>query len=241
MLEVLDRIMEDDEGARAERNEWYKLTSKKYKNAKDDCGVSFQKSLLKGKQCYKKNEMQFARDLLRKYDSDIVFRALHRKVAQTFAKNLLADAKKKHNLSLACKWCPTEGAKHDKHLLMHEAVARECFPPEENQSEFAYQRSIRNRLRKELVSPLRLRTKVTERLVSTQQLNLINYEHVSGSSMRKNESAFKRLDPVGFNKYLEDVAAGKKKVKSGSLSPVEMYMKVRDLCRMGVNDEKEFA
>ena len=112
MLEVLDRIMENDEAARAERNEWYKRTSKKYKNAKGDCGEkqqAFEKSFLKGKQCYKKNEMQFARDLLRKYDSDIVFRALHRKVAQTFAKNLLADAKKKHNLSLACKWCPTEG------------------------------------------------------------------------------------------------------------------------------------
>jgi len=244
MLEVLDRIMENDEAARAERNEWYKRTSKKYKNAKGDCGEkqqAFEKSFLKGKQCYKKNEMQFARDLLRKYDSDIVFRALHRKVAQTFAKNLLADAKKKHNLSLACKWCPTEGAKHDKHLLMHEAIARECFPPKENETEFEYQRSIRNRLRKELVSPLRLRTKVTERLISTKKLEMINYEHVSGASMRKNQSAFERLDPNGFSKYLQDVADGKAKVKSGAISPVELYMKVRDLCRRGVNDPKEFA
>merc|ERR550534_3202877 len=243
MLEVLDRIIEDDEDARKKRNEWYQQVSKNYKGAKSECEVNpaFQRGLLKGKQCYKKTEMGFARDLLKEYDSNLVFRALHLKVAQTFARNLLEDIKKKHNLSLACKWCPTEGAKHDKHLLMHEAIARECFPPSENQTEFAYQRSIRNRLRKELVSPLRLRTKVTERLVSTKQLNLINYEHVSGSSMRKNQSAFKRLDPVGFEQYLSDVADGKKKVKSGAVTPVDLYMKVRDLCRRGVQDPNEFA
>lgn len=246
MLEVLDRIVEDDEAARKERNQWYKDTSKKYKSVKGACGdaekeAAFQSQFLKGKQCYAKTEMEFATDLLKKYDSDLVFRALHRKVAQTFGKNILADSKKKHNLTLACKWCPTEGAKHDKHLLMHEAVARECFPPTGNQTEFAYQRSLRNRLRKELVSPLRLRTRVTERLISTKKLNLINYEHVSGASMRKNQSAFERLDPDGFGKYLQDVADGKAKVKSGSVSPVELYMKVRDLCRRGVSDATEFA
>merc|ERR550517_2424724 len=59
--------------------------------------------------------------------------------------------------------------------------------------------------------------------------------------MRKNQSAFKRLDPVGFNQYLQDGAEGKKKAKSGAVTPVDLYMKVRDLCRRGVQDPNEFA
>jgi len=235
MLEILDRILEDDEEQRGKRNQWYDETSKKYKKAeKDECGKvssSFVNTLTKGKQCYNKTEIDFATNLLLRFDNDLIFRALHTRVAQVFAKSLLEDIQKKHNLTLAAKWCPTEGAKHDKHLLMHEAIARQCFPPKSDQREFEYQYSLQNRLRKELVSPLRKKTNVVERLLSTKQLGKINYEQVPGASMRKNEKSFRRLDGERFEKFLEDVAAGKAEVKAGSLTPVEIYMKMKECLR----------
>jgi len=243
MLEVLSRVVESNEEQRMKRSEWYSKLKKaaKKQSSKSNESLNYANITLRGQQCYSLTENEMARKLLDLYDENVLFRALHKKVAKCFASCLTEDLTKKHNLTLACKWCPTEGGRHDKILLMHEAVSREMFPPEEGMTEFQYVKAIRNKLRKQVLSPLRQRTKVVERFVSARQSSKLNYEHVPGQAMKKHQETFKKQDPDGFTKFLEKVSKGEAKVKSGAITPLDLFLKIQEKCRYSTPSDTEIA
>lgn len=78
---------------------------------------------------------------------------------------------------------------------------------------------------RKLLSILREYLNITERLMSLNQWNKIDFSKVPSYSMLKYKKAFERREGQRFSKYLRDVAEGKEKINSGTLFPYDI---VRD-------------
>lgn len=72
------------------------------------------------------------------------------------------------------------------------------------------------------VAELRKWIDVTEVKMSRKEWNAIKYEATPSVAMKNYKDTFDRHDKERFQKYLEDVAAGKKKVNAGALFPYDI-------------------
>lgn len=75
---------------------------------------------------------------------------------------------------------------------------------------------------KRVVRKLRRYLKVTEVYLSAKEWTLIDYESVPSQAMRRYRNAFQRHDQAGFEKYLEDVKSGAKKINASTLYPYDI-------------------
>lgn len=73
-----------------------------------------------------------------------------------------------------------------------------------------------------LLTALRARIGLTERLLTRKQPEEINYEAVPAQAMLKYRSAFERADRDRFTDYLADAASGEKKMHAETLFPYEI-------------------
>jgi hypothetical protein len=170
---------------------------------------------------------------LETYYGDAAYRFLFDCVAQFFADLLASDLEqlapggKKRNIGLAAKWCPTPGSSFDRTTLLCEAIARRLFPRDSSPdyadlSEEHYAYRVLRRLRREVLVPLRKVLELPEVYMSAQRWSELPYTRVASVAMRRYKALFKKHDETRFDKYLEDVEAGKAKIAAGALLPHEI-------------------
>lgn len=78
---------------------------------------------------------------------------------------------------------------------------------------------------RKLLSAMRNYIKVTEKLMSTKQWEKIEYEKVPSYAMKNYNKAFLKQDGKRFQKYLEDLKKGEKKINASTLYPYDLVHK----------------
>ncbi|KAK7854207.1 hypothetical protein CFP56_032825 [Quercus suber] len=113
----------------------------------------------------KSKHVAMAKKVLERYKRDPDFKLLYDRVSEFFAKSLKADveflnAGEYRKISLAAKWCPSIDSSFDRSTLLCESIARRVFPRESyveyqgvEEAHYAYR--VRDRLRKQVLVPLR--------------------------------------------------------------------------------------
>ncbi|XP_074352236.1 uncharacterized protein LOC141691394 [Apium graveolens] len=104
-----------------------------------------------------------AKVAITRYGSDSDYRFLFERISDFFAECLKTDlvlfkSGKLREISLAAKWCPSLDSSYDRVTLVCERIARKMFPKEEYEAgllDAYYAYRVRDRLRKEVLVPLR--------------------------------------------------------------------------------------
>jgi hypothetical protein len=157
--------------------------------------------------------LECARRVLRRYDADPAFRALHEEASRLFAAQLQADteaafrstfADETVELSSACRVAPLPYKSIDKRTLLAEGIARKLFPLRLAQfrglSEREYAYRARERYRG-VLNILREHAKMPERLIGARRFKEIEYERLPLDCLRKNWRLFRKHDTERFAKF----------------------------------------
>ncbi|RLN13359.1 hypothetical protein C2845_PM09G20220 [Panicum miliaceum] len=167
---------------------------------------------------------------LDRHSRDPDYRFLYDRTADVFADLLAEDMQKLadgklNELSLAAKWCPSIDCSYDRSTLLCEAIGRRLFPkgsspqlPEDLEDQY-YAYRVRELLRKQALTPLRAALKLPEVFISDRAWGDVVYTRVASVAMQNYKDLFLQHDSERFEKYLEDVKAGKAKIAAGALLP----------------------
>ncbi|GJY84743.1 hypothetical protein Tco_0498769 [Tanacetum coccineum] len=157
---------------------------------------------------------------------------LHDQVSYLFAEFLRSDIEllksgESMKISLAAKWCPSVDSSYDKALLICESIARILYPWDSDSEfealdELSYIVRIKNKLRKEVLVPLRNALMLPEVYMSAKEWSSITYERVASIAMKNYTDIFLRRDNERFRSYLEKVKLGEAKISAGALLPHEI-------------------
>lgn len=188
----------------------------------------------------KEKKIAMAKKAIARYQRDPDYRFLHQRVSDLFAECLKSDVEKfksddKHKkMTLAAKWCPSLDSSFDRATLLCEAIARKVFPREsyqeyEGMEEAHYAYRVRDRLRKEVLVPLRKELQLPEVYMGANQWGAIPYNRVASVAMKLYKSKFLEHDNERFSKYLEDVKAGKSTIAAGALLPHEIIAQLNNM------------
>lgn len=187
--------------------------------------------------CRKENILSMAKKAIEKYKQDTEYQFLHNQVSDLFANHLKSDlqllnSNKANHITLAAKWCPSIDSSYDKYTLMCESIGRKIFPksdPEyEKLDEAHYAYRVRDRLRKEVLVPLRQTLELPELFMSANRWNELPYNRVSSVAMKMNKGHFVEHDKERFEEYLANVSTGKAKIAAGALLPHEILSSLSD-------------
>ncbi|KAF3430931.1 hypothetical protein FNV43_RR25661 [Rhamnella rubrinervis] len=182
--------------------------------------------------------ISMAKNVVETYSRDPDFRFLYDQVSDYFAECLKADigflnSKEYKKISLAAKWCPSIDSSFDRSTLLCESIARKVFPRESypeyqgiEEAHYAYR--VRDRLRKQILVPLRKVLELPEVYIGANQWNAIPYNRVASVAMKLYKDKFLKHDEERFTKYLEDVKSGKAKIAAGALLPHEIIGSLGD-------------
>ncbi|CAI0559004.1 unnamed protein product [Linum tenue] len=186
----------------------------------------------------KEREAAKAAKALNRYNSDSNYRLLFDSIADLFADLLKSDIealkpKDYSRITLAAKWCPSIDSSYDKSLLICEAIARRIFPKNsekeyESMEESHYAYRVRDRLRKEILVPLRKALQIPEVYMSAREWNSLPYGRVPSVAMKNYKELFVKHDKERFEEYLEKVKTGKAKIAAGALLPHEIIAQLND-------------
>nr|GEX90574.1 hypothetical protein [Tanacetum cinerariifolium] len=196
-----------------------------------------EKNRYEAKRLRKEKESAMKEKLNDRYGSDQGFKMLHDQVSTFFAECLRSDIDLLNNgestkISLAAKWCPSVDSSYDKALLICESIARILYPWDSDSEfealdEFSYVVRIKNKLRKEVLVPLRNALMLPEVCMSAKQWSSITYERVASIAMKNYTNIFLRRDNERFHSYLEKVKHGDAKIAAGALLPHEIISSLR--------------
>ncbi|KAK7275711.1 hypothetical protein RIF29_16833 [Crotalaria pallida] len=183
-------------------------------------------------------KVSMAKKLVNRYLTDLHFRLLHDRVSDHFAECLRRDLEflksgNSNKVSLAAKWCPSVDSSFDRSTLLCESVARRVFPREgypeyEGIEEAHYAYRVRDRLRKEVLVPLRKALELPEVYIGANRWDSIPYNRVASVAMKFYKEKFLKHDKERFEKYLEDVKSGKATIAAGALLPHEIIASLGD-------------
>ncbi|KAG8691698.1 hypothetical protein FRC11_012449 [Ceratobasidium sp. 423] len=186
--------------------------------------------------------------LKEKLKNDKSFLALYAAVAHIFADELANDValmKKietapkgeafdlKFDISSAAKWAPSLDGAHDRPTNLATAIALVMYSKGKLDElslsitgEVTQEQAqiLRSYYRRWVVSPLRRFIGVTEVKMSSQQWNLIDYNHVPAECMQKYKLSFFKHDERRLTEYLADVVKGKASINSATLLPHEILI-----------------
>ncbi|XVF81473.1 hypothetical protein PTKIN_Ptkin15bG0158000 [Pterospermum kingtungense] len=186
----------------------------------------------------KDKKLAMAKKVLESYSRDTDFRFLYERVSDLFAAALKADmgwlkSGEIRKIGLAAKWCPSIGSSFDKSTLLCESIAKKMFPVEEcpeyegiEEAHYAYR--VRDRLRKEVLVPLRKVLELPEVYIGANRWDSIPYNRVASVAMKFYKEKFLKHDNERFSKYLEDVKSGKSTIAAGALLPHEIIASLDD-------------
>ncbi|GMY26614.1 DUF2828 domain-containing protein [Fagus crenata] len=192
----------------------------------------------KSSEARKSNYVAMAKKLLENYKRDPHFKFLYDRVSEFFAEALKADleflnAKEYRKISLAAKWCPSIDSSFDRSTLLCESIARRVFPRESfpeylgiEEAHYAYR--VRDRLRKQVLVPLRKALELPEVYIGANKWGAIPYNRVASVAMKFYKEKFLKHAEERFEKYLEDVKSGKSTIAAGALLPHEIIESLND-------------
>ncbi|KAK9182365.1 hypothetical protein WN944_025509 [Citrus x changshan-huyou] len=186
----------------------------------------------------KEKKIDTAKKAIARYSSDPDFRFLYDRVSDHFAECLKNDMKLYESgevtkISLAAKWCPSIDSSFDRATLICESIARKVFPKTlyteyEGIEDAHYAYRVRDRLRKQVLVPLRKALELPEVYIGANRWDSLPYNRVASVAMKLYKDKFLMHDPERFKKYLEDVKAGKAKIAAGALLPHEIIGSLDD-------------
>lgn len=144
------------------------------------------------------------------YMTDGVRNAVVSVVKQQLAKDILA-AKRNDSISLLAKWMPSVNTSSDKTRRMARDLANSL--------------GLTERQYRKILSELRSKLNVTEKMMSAKQWQDIDYESVPSQANLLYKDAFLRHDEARRNKYLESLQKGEKKINAATLFPHDVVHK----------------
>ncbi|CAL5338084.1 uncharacterized protein LOC114275108 [Camellia sinensis] len=180
-----------------------------------------------------------AKKALERYSRDPDYRFLFDRVSDLFAECLKSDINslnsgESNKISLAAKWCPSLDSSFDRSILLCESIARRVFPRESYPQEYEaiedahYAYRVRDRLRKQVLVPLRKALELPEVYIGANQWNSIPYNRVASVAMKLYKDKFLKHDKERFEEYLERVKSGKATIAAGALLPHEIIGALND-------------
>uniref|UniRef100_A0ACD5XGJ5 Uncharacterized protein n=1 Tax=Avena sativa TaxID=4498 RepID=A0ACD5XGJ5_AVESA len=160
------------------------------------------------------------------------FRLLYDGVAELFAVLLKSDlahlrAGDVAKITLAAKWCPSLRSSYDRSTLLCEAIARRIFPRDSTPEYLAmpdkhYAYRARDRLRREVLVPLRKVLELPEVYMSAHKWDELPYARVPSLAMRQYKEAFQKHDKSGVVGFFDEVRAGLAKIPADAVLPHEI-------------------
>ncbi|KAI8526784.1 hypothetical protein RHMOL_Rhmol12G0023100 [Rhododendron molle] len=177
-----------------------------------------------------------AKKAVERYNRDPDYKLLYDRISDVFADFLKSDiqhfnSNQLNKISLAAKWCPSLDSSFDKSTLLCESVAKRVFPRElykECVSEAHYAFRVRDRLRTEILVPLRKALELPEVYIGANQWGSIPYNRVASVAMKFYKEKFLKHDTERFMEYLANVKAGKATIAAGALLPHEIIASLND-------------
>ncbi|KAK3223750.1 hypothetical protein Dsin_010775 [Dipteronia sinensis] len=186
----------------------------------------------------KEKKVVMATKILNRYSHDPEFRFLYERVSDYFADSLKKDMEffesgDSTKVSLAAKWCPSIDSSFDRVTLICESIAKKVFPREsypeyEGIEEAHYAYRVRDRLRKQVLVPLRKVLELPEVYIGDNRWDLIPYNRVASVALKFYKNKFLKHDQERFSEYIENVKSGKAKIAAGALLPHEIIKSLYD-------------
>ncbi|KAK1553295.1 hypothetical protein Q3G72_032321 [Acer saccharum] len=186
----------------------------------------------------KERRQEMAQKAFYKYSDDPDYRFLFERISDYFAEHLKNDMKfyesgELRKVSLAAKWCPSIDQSYDGVTLICESIAKKVFPRElypeyEGIEEAHYAYRVRDRLRKQVLVPLRKVLELPEVYIGANRWDMIPYSRVASVAMSLYKEKFLKHDHDRFKKYLDQVKEGKKKINAGALLLHQIIKSLRD-------------
>ncbi|GER26081.1 hypothetical protein STAS_01701 [Striga asiatica] len=182
--------------------------------------------------------LERAKKAFERFSRDPDYRFLHERVSDYFALCLRSDMEmlnsgQSNKISLAAKWCPSLDSSYDQVTLLCEPIAKKVFPREEfpeyegvEEAHYAYR--VRDRLRKQVLVPLRKALELPELYMSAKQWSTLPYGRVSSVATKMYKQVFLEHDQQRFGEYLEKVDKGEAKIAAGALLPHEIIAGLGD-------------
>ncbi|KAL3526367.1 hypothetical protein ACH5RR_011023 [Cinchona calisaya] len=179
-----------------------------------------------------------AKKAVERYRRDPDYKFLYERVSDCFTDCLKADMEflnsgELKKISLAAKWCPSLDSSFDKSTLLCESIARKVFPKDSyseydgiEDAHYAYR--VRDRLRKQVLVPLRKALELPEVYIGANDWGSIPYNRVASVAMKMYKEKFLKHDKERFEEYLGKVKEGKAKIAAGALLPHEVIAALND-------------
>ncbi|KAK1398998.1 GPI inositol-deacylase PGAP1-like protein [Heracleum sosnowskyi] len=197
-----------------------------------------EKEMRKAKQVREEKKVVVSTKAVMRYVRDPDYRFLYETVSAYFADCLKMDMKmlelgKLGGISLAAKWCPSLNSCFDKSTLLCESIARKIFPKEmydeyEGLEDAHYAYRVRDRLRKQVLVPLRKALQLPEVYMGVSEWGSIPYNRVPSVAMTNYKEKFLKHDRLRFDEYLEKVKSGKATIAAGALLPHKIIASLND-------------
>ncbi|CAA0843056.1 Uncharacterised conserved protein UCP015417-vWA [Striga hermonthica] len=179
-----------------------------------------------------------AKRVVDRFNRDPDFKFLHNCVSDCFARFLRSDMEMLNSgylnkISLAAKWCPSIDSSYDRITLLCETISKKVFPrveyPEyEGVEEAHYAYRVRDRLRKEVLVPLRKALELPEVYIGANDWGSLPYNRVASVAMKTYTRLFFKHDESRFREYLDKVERGEAKIAAGALLPHEIISGLDD-------------
>ncbi|WOH01670.1 hypothetical protein DCAR_0521055 [Daucus carota subsp. sativus] len=197
-----------------------------------------EKQMRKAKEVREEKKVVMSRKAVMRYVRDPDYRILYETISGFFADCLKMDMKllesgKLNGISLAAKWCPSLNSCFDKSTLLCESIARKVFPKEmydeyEGLEDAHYAYRVRDRLRKQVLVPLRKALQLPEVYMGASEWGSIPYNRVASVAMTNYKEKFLKHDMLRFNEYLENVKSGKATIAAGAVLPHKIIAALND-------------
>ncbi|KAA3456396.1 GPI inositol-deacylase PGAP1-like protein [Gossypium australe] len=243
--EILYRMLEGSTVRQVQKHDWlmrkmgkfrggsrcYSMKQKVEKSKpKEATNPNLEKA--KARDLRREKKISMAKKVIERYSRDPDFRFLYERVSDLFAACLKSDmeflkSNETRKIGLAAKWCPSIDSSFDKSTLLCESISkkifsRENYPEYEGIDEEHYAYRVRDRLRKDVLVPLRKVLELPEVYIGANKWDTIPYNRVASIAMKFYKEKFLKHDKDRFSKYLEDVKAGKSTIAAGALLPHEI-------------------
>ncbi|RWR78947.1 plant/T31B5-30 protein [Cinnamomum micranthum f. kanehirae] len=193
---------------------------------------SREEEMERARELRKNRRAEMAKKVVERYYSDSNYRFLHDKISDFFAESLKSDigflnSGEFKKIGLAAKWCPSLYSSFDRSTLLCETIAKRVFPRESDPSyseieEAHYSYRVRDRLRKEILVPLRKSLKLPELYMSSNRWRELPYERVPSLAMNTYKKLFEKHDSDRFREFVDAVSRRRDILTSRSLLPHEI-------------------
>ncbi|CAH9138884.1 unnamed protein product [Cuscuta epithymum] len=244
MPEILFRLLEGGDVRSSQKNEWSGRkfctgrSKRKPETVKKKSGGVKKIKYMVPSLPKEQRKLDMAKKVIQRYNTDSDFRNLHERVSDFFGEALRADlgylkSGEMNKISLAAKWCPSIDSSFDRSTLLCESIAQKVFPrmshPEyEGVEDAHYIYRVRDRLRKEVLVPLRKVLELPEVYIGANRWDSIPYNRVASVAMNFYKDKFLKHDRERFQSYLESVKSGDAKIAAGALLPHEIVRSLWD-------------